>query len=88
MQSKAEEEKEKQAKIREKYAKVDHYQALAKVVRHLYNQKKFSKCLGMIGELVRQYFDFFDGNTLFNAFEAVMRYSKKFELKEDREAIE
>ncbi len=42
----------------------------------------------MIGELVRQYFDFFDGNTLFNAFEAVMRYSKKFELKEDREAIE
>ena len=29
-----------------------------------------------------------DGNTLFNVFEAIMRYPRKFEKKDDRETIE
>ncbi len=61
---------------------------MAKIVRHLYNAKKFSKCLKMINELFKQYFDFFDGNTLFNVFDAIMRYPRKFEQAEDREIIE
>ena len=57
-------------------------------MKHLYNPKKFSKCLKLIADLVKDYFDFFDGNTLFHTFEAIMRYEKKFSLKEDRELIE
>lgn len=67
---------------------MNHYDALAKIVKHMYNQKKFSKCLKMTSELVKQYFDFFDGNTLFNVFDAIMRFEKKFEMKEDRETVE
>lgn len=42
----------------------------------------------MITDLIKEYFDFFDGNTLFNTFDAIMRYEKKFDSKDDRELIE
>lgn len=44
----------------------------------MFNPQKFSKCLGMIQKLFKEYFDFFDGNTLFNTLDAIMRYEKKF----------
>ena len=56
-------------------------------MKHLYHPKKFSKSLKLVFDLIKEYFDFFDGNTLFNAFDAVMRYDKKFEAKEDRVII-
>jgi len=43
-------------------------------MKHLYNPKKFSKCLNMINELIKDYYDYFDGNTLFNTFDAIMRF--------------
>jgi len=57
-------------------------------MKHLYHPKKFSKCLKMINDLIKEYFDFFDGNTLFNTFDAIMRYENKLDAKEDRELIE
>ena len=54
----------------------------------MYHPKKFSKCLKMISELVKEDFEFFDGNTLFNLLDGIMRYNLKFEIKEDREIIE
>ena len=98
-EAKAEEEKEK-AQRREKYAKVDHYGALCKIMRHLLTAPaKFSKCLSMAHELVRESFDFLttfvegeecvtSGNVLFNMFDAVMRVEGKFKVREDRETIE
>eukprot|EP00347_Sterkiella_histriomuscorum_P020372 403338061 len=83
-----EKEKQKREELQQKYANVDHYNALCKIIKHLYNPKKFSKCLQMIVRLVKEFFDFFDGNTLFHCFEAIMRYDKKFEKKEDRDLIE
>jgi hypothetical protein len=89
--------------LREKYAGVDHYQALCKIVKHLITAKdpaKFTKCLGMIEELIRESFDFLtttidedgevqtSGNVLFNTFDAIMRCEKKFNSPTDRELVE
>lgn len=67
---------------------MDHFGALCKIVKYLYEDKKFSKCLKMIHKLLSSYFDFFDGHQIFNTFDAIMRYEKKFEQKEDRELID
>jgi len=84
---KQQENKEKEDR-REKYKDVDHFEALCKIMKHIYEEKKFSKCLQMLERLLDNFFDCFDGHTLFNVLEGVMRYEKKFESKEDREAIE
>ena len=42
----------------------------------------------MINELIKDYYDYFDGNTLFNTFDAIMRFEQKFNAKADREIIE
>jgi hypothetical protein len=42
----------------------------------------------MINILFEQFFDFFDGHTVFNVLDAIMRYEKKFDKKDDRDAIE
>ena len=61
---------------------------------------KFSKCLAMAFELIKESFDFLTtfmdesgeyvshGNVLFNTFDAIMRCENKFQQKEDREIIE
>lgn len=68
-------------------------QALNKIMKHLLQAKdtaKFSKCLNMIDELVRESFDFLttivdgddiqtNGNVLFNTFDGIMRCERKFE---------
>ena len=68
-------------------------QALNKIMKHLLQAKdtaKFSKCLKMIDELIRESFDFLttvvdgeeiqtNGNLLFNSFDAIMRCERKFE---------
>ena len=88
--------------LREKYSNVDHMQALNKIMKHLLQAKdtsKFSKCLNMIDELIRESFDFLttvvdgdeiqtSGNLLFNSFDAIMRCERKFETAQDRELIE
>lgn len=90
------EEEEKKKELRLKYAEVDHYGALCKIMKHmLLTPGKFSKCLSMAHELIRESFDFLttfgeesNGNLLFNAFDAIMRYEKKFEAPADHELIE
>ena len=81
---------------------MDHYGALCKIMKHLLTTPaKFSKCLSMVHELVRESFDFLttffveggedcvtSGNVLFNMFDAVMRVEGKFRAREDRETIE
>ena len=71
-------------------------------MKHLLQAKdgaKFSKCLKMIDELVRESFDFLttivdgedietNGNVLFNTFDAIMRCDRKFEIASDRDLIE
>jgi hypothetical protein len=71
-------------------------------MKHLLQAKdgaKFSKCLKMIDELVRESFDFLttivdgedietNGNVLFNTFDAIMRCDRKFESVSDRDLIE
>ena len=89
--------------LREKYSGVDHYQALCKIMKHLMaakDQAKFTKCLGMIEELIRESFDFLttsvgegdeietNGNVLFNTFDAIMRCERKFETPQDRQLVE
>ena len=89
--------------LRDKYAQVDHYQALCKIMKHLFaakDQAKFTKCLGMVEELVRESFDFLtttigegdeietNGNILFNTFDAIMRCERKFETSQDRQLVE
>ena len=89
--------------LRDKYAQVDHYQALCKIMKHLMaakDQAKFTKCLGMVEELVRESFDFLtttigegdeietNGNILFNTFDAIMRCERKFETPQDRQLVE
>ena len=85
--------------LRDKYAHVDHFQALCKIIKHLLgakDQTKFTKCLGMVEELLRESFDFLtttfgdgdeietNGNILFNTFDAIMRCERKFETPQDR----
>ena len=95
-------EKDEIKALREKYSNVDHMQALNKIMKHLLLAKdaaKFSKCLKMIDELIRESFDFLttivdgddiqtNGNVLFNTFDAIMRCERKFETLYDRELIE
>jgi hypothetical protein len=74
-------------------------------MKHLMTAKeaaKFSKCLKMTEELIRESFDFLttyisekegeeietNGNVLFNTFDAIMRCERKFETKDDRDLIE
>ena len=65
-------------------------------MKHLLNttsltQSKFSKCLTMTYEVIKEKFDFLTtegGNILFNSFDAIMRCDHKFIVKEDRETIE
>lgn len=69
---------------------------LCKIMKHLLSSPaKFSKCLSMVYELVKENFDFLttfvneeeyetSGNVLFNTFDAIMRCENKFEKAEDR----
>jgi hypothetical protein len=64
------------------------------------DQAKFTKCLGMVEELLRESFDFLtttigegdefetNGNILFNTFDAIMRCERKFETPQDRQLVE
>lgn len=89
---------EEEKRRKEKYAGVDHLGALAKIMRHLLTAPaKYSKCLGLVYELVRDGFDFLTtfvegeevvstGNVLFNAFDGVLRAGPK--TREDRALVE
>ena len=47
-QKSAEIKKQELADRRERHKDTDHYKALRKIVKHLQNPKKFSKCLVMV----------------------------------------
>ena len=74
--------------IRNKYGNLDQEAALNRILKHLHNPKKFSKCLSMICSLIDEHFDFLSGNSLFMAFDCVMKYKGKFAREEDRALIE
>ena len=80
---KAEEEKKER---RDRFKDCDEHAALAKVVKHMGEPKKFGKCLKMAMDLVEN-FDF-DGHTLFNLFDAVMKIPNKYSSEETKTQIE
>ena len=62
--------------------------AMDKILKHIKNPKKFSKCLGLLSNLIEEQFDFLTGASLFKAFDTVMKCKKKFEHPADRTQIE
>lgn len=95
---KLEEEKEKEEKaakekaekeaLQQKYQDLDNEAAIDKILKHITNQKKFSKCLGLLVEHISEKFDFLSGDCLFKAFDTVMKCKNKFEGAADRLLIE
>ena len=92
-----EEQKESQAKERErqqkealrsKFQQLDAEGALVRILKHLHSPKKFSKCLSMLCKLVDDQFDFLSGDSLFTAFDSVMKYKARFNSESDRTQIE
>jgi len=77
---------------------VDHLGALAKIMKHMLTAPaKYSKCLALLFDLVKDNFDFLTtfvegeevvttGNVLFNAFEGALRAGPK--TREDRVLVE
>ena len=57
-------------------------------MKHLSNPKKFEKVLDMINQLVTEHFDFLSGDSLFFAFDFIMRTSGKFKTQASRALIE
>lgn len=83
--------------------KVDHFGALCKIMKHLLTSPaKFSKCLQLTVDLIKESSDFLTvlpaqsidedlqstGNVVFNAFDAIMRCENKFHQAKDRQLIE
>jgi hypothetical protein len=66
---------------------MDEVGAIEKIIKHLHSPKKFSKCLQLILKLMKDKFDFLLGTCLFNTFDCIMRYSRKFEQPSDRQVI-
>jgi len=64
--------------IRSKFEKLDAEGALNRILKHLQSVKKFSKCLTMLYKLIDEHFDFLGGDSLFIAFDSVMKFKKKF----------
>ena len=83
----AKEKAEKEA-LRKKYEEMDAEGAMDKILKHIKNPKKFSKCLSLLCNLVEEQFDFLPGDCLFKAFDTVMKCKDKFEQPGDRKLIE
>ena len=60
--------------MRSKFGDLDSEGALARIVKHLNSPKKFSKCLSMLCKLVSEHFDFLSGDSLFAAFDSIMKF--------------
>ena len=54
----------------------------------MHTPKKFSKCLNMLAKVINEHFDFLSGDSLFMAFDTIMKYKGKFSQEEDRILIE
>lgn len=78
---------EKEA-IRSKFETLDAVGALNRILKHLQSPKKFSKCLAMLYKLIEEHFDFLSGDSLFVAFDSVMKFKRKFAMEDDRKLIE
>lgn len=74
--------------MRSKFESLDAEGAIGRILKHLHSPKKFSKCLGMLCKLVDEHFDFISGDSLFKAFDSVMKYKLKFSQESDRKIIE
>lgn len=74
--------------MRKKYEEMDATGAMDKILKHIKNPKKFSKCLSLLCGLIEEQFDFLDGDSLFKAFDSVMKCKNKFEAPEDRKLVE
>ena len=62
----------------EKYQTLDCEGALKRLLKHLQNPKKVEKVLEMLSQLVSEHFDFLSGDSLFVAFDRVMKTPGKF----------
>ena len=62
--------------------------ALKRIMKHLKNPKKFSKCLKMVLSLIEEHFDFISGDSLFLAFDTVMKCKHRFDVEGDRLNVE
>ena len=83
----AKEKAEKEAR-RKKYEEMDAAGAMDKILKHIKNPKKFSKCLSLLCGLIEEQFDFLDGESLFKCFDSVMKCKNKFESGDDRTLVE
>lgn len=72
----------------EKFKNLNVRGALDKILKHLSNPIKFSKCLQLLLQLVNDQFDFLTGDDLFEAFDTVIKNSQKFKNETDRENVE
>ena len=81
-------EQKEQAALRNKFGQLDAEGALSRILKHIHSPKKFSKCLGMLYKLIEEHFDFISGDSLFTAFDTVMKYKGKFNQEADRKLIE
>jgi hypothetical protein len=74
--------------LRSKFRQLDAEGALKRILDHILSPKKFSKCLSMLIVVIEEHFDFLSGESLFRAFDTVMKFKGKFNLESDRKLIE
>ena len=81
-------EQAEQVALRSKFQQLDAEGALNRILDHILSPKKFSKCLSMLCKLIEEHFDFLSGESLFRAFDTVMKFKGKFAQESDRKMIE
>ena len=85
LKAKEEEEKAEKEARKDKFEKLDCEGALQKLLKHLQNPKKIEKVLEMINQLVSENFDFIDAESLFSAFDSIMKVKFKFKTDQRRQ---
>jgi len=80
--------KQKIIERREKFKDLDHYKALLRIVKFIQKPGKYSKCLSLLSNLLKENIDFFCPNTLMNVLDTLVKQDAKSEKSEDIKVLQ
>ena len=74
---KEEQRRQEMESLREKNKDQNYYQVLYRILKHIQNPSKYSKCLGLLQSLLKDNIDFFCPNTMMNIFDILIKNKPK-----------
>ena len=83
---KEEQRRQEMESLREKNKDQNYYQVLYRILKHIQNPSKYSKCLGLLQSLLKDNIDFFCPNTMMNIFDILIKNKPKED--EDRKILQ